>query len=622
MCGICGILTFDGSRPDEDLLRRMNGTLTHRGPDGEGYYTDGPAALAMRRLAIIDLATGDQPQFDENRTTAVVFNGEIFNYRQIRAELQAVGHQFKSESDTESLPHLYEAEGPDGARRLNGMFAFAVWDAPRQKLTLVRDHFGVKPLYYAATNRGLYFASELPALLEVPGIDRDLDLHALDQYLAFRYIPAPRTIYRGIRKLPPGTLLEATQNGLAIRPYWDVSYPPAGPPANEDGGWPARVREQVERAVEAQMVSDVPLGAFLSGGVDSSIVVGVMSRVADRPVKTYSVGFAGWADFDEMRYARLAAEHFGTDHHEIQVTPNAAELLPLVVAAFAEPMADPAAIPTYLIAREAARDLKVVLTGEGADELFGGYGWYGWRRRFGIALPESLRSRALQIVTTMARGRRGKYTLASLFQPTAGERYLETVASSVFTTPERRSLYAPAVADCVPAGSLRAEFDEHLERAAGLAPRSALQYLDTKIWLEGDPLVKVDRMSMAVSLEARVPFLDIDLVELAATIPPDLHVRNGRSKAVLREAFADLLPAAILDRPKHAFEVPVGSWLRGDLRNVVRTHLSPDAPAIREYFRPEAVKVLVQAHLSGHRDLSRELWTLLTFSLWYEQVRR
>jgi len=625
MCGIVGLFTPAG-RPDLALLGRMNATLAHRGPDGEGTFADGPAALAMRRLAIIDLHTGDQPIFNEDGSIVVVFNGEIYNYRELRAELIRRGHRFATQSDTEVLVHGYEEWGDDLPCHLNGMFAFAIYDRRpptadgRQgsqdngRLLLARDHLGIKPLYYALLpDGGLAFASELKALHPVPGWSREIDPLALDWYLATRYIPAPRSIYRGVRKLPAAhRLTVGVQEPLRIERYWDVHF--AADPSRSWAEWQEELWERLTRAVQRQMIADVPLGAFLSGGIDSSIVVGLMAQVASEPVRTFSVVFPGWPGLNEAPYAHQVARRFGTAHTEIAVEADVAREWPALARRLDEPFADPATFPTWLMARETRRHVTVVLTGEGADELFAGYGWYGWPRPWRI--PSMLCRPLRRLAQMLLSGRRGRHTLTARFAPDFATFYAESILSSVTQAEERARLYRPDwlahLETCAP----QEELADLLAATVEHPWQSRIQELDLKVWLEGDPLVKADRATMLASLEARVPFLDVEVVEWAAQVPPSLHRRDGVSKALLRAAFADLLPEEVRRRPKHAFDVPIAAWLRGPLRPHLEEALSDDSP-LWQVLRREPVRRMAQVHWSGKRDYARELWTLLHLAVWW-----
>ncbi len=614
MCGIVGLFS-PAETPDPALLDRMNAALVHRGPDGEGTFADGPVALAMRRLAIIDLQTGDQPIFNEDRSIAVVFNGEIYNYRELRAELARRGHHFATQSDTEVLVHGYEEWGDDLPRHLNGMFAFAIWDKMRRRLLLARDHLGIKPLYYAQLpGGGLAFASELKALHPVPGWSRDVDPLALDWYLATRYIPAPRSIYWGVRKLSPAHRLSVgTDDPLRIERYWDVAF--AADSARSWAEWQEGLQERLTHAVRRQTIADVPLGAFLSGGIDSSIVVGLMAQAASEPVRTFAVVFPGWPGLNEASYARQVAARFGTAHTEIAVEADVAHEWPELARCLDEPFADPATLPTWLMARETRRHVTVVLTGEGADELFAGYGWYGWPHPWPI--PGALRRPLRRLAQALLAGRRGRHTLTARLAPEFATFYAESILSSVTQAEERARLYRPDWLAHVEAHAPRDDLADLLAATEERPWQSRIQELDLKVWLEGDPLVKADRATMLVSLEARVPFLDVEVVEWAARVPPSLHRRDGVSKALLRATFADLLPEEVRQRPKHAFDVPIAAWLRGPLRPHLEEALSDGSP-LWQVLRPEPVRRMAQAHWTGKRDYARELWALLHLAAWWK----
>jgi asparagine synthase (glutamine-hydrolysing) len=613
MCGICGIIQLN-ARPDQALVRRMTDTLIHRGPDGEGYLFDGPAGFGMRRLAVIDLATGDQPIYNEDRSVAVIFNGEIFNYRVLRDELEGCGHRFSTRSDTECIVHAYEQWGDTCPTRLNGQFAFALWDRRQRRALLARDHLGIKPLYYTQVGHSLLFASEMKAIRVHPECKHEIDPLALDQYLALRYIPAPRTIFNGISKLPAAHTLLWQDGQTTLQRYWDVTFAPA--PGVKPEEWAAELRALLDQAVKQQMVADVPLGAFLSGGIDSSIIVALMAQHSAAPVRTFSVIFPDWPGFDESAYARRVAERYATEHTEVTVADDVVDILPQVVNAFEEPFADPAALPTLLMAHATRRHVTVVLTGEGADELFAGYGWYDWAdRRW--PLPAPIGRRLHRVALKWLQGRLGAGTISARLAPDFVTMAFESALSSVATTPIRQSLYLPAWREQLGYHTLDDDFP-FVARLLSTSPeQSRLQEIDLKIWLEGDPLVKVDRTTMAVSLEARVPFLDYRVVELAARVPPNLQRSDGRSKALLRDACSDLLPPEILARPKHAFDVPIDDWLRRQLRTVAADNLlGSSTTRLLPMLNASVIKVRWHEHQSGRRNHGRLLWALLMLALW------
>ncbi|HEX8203986.1 MAG TPA: asparagine synthase (glutamine-hydrolyzing), partial [Isosphaeraceae bacterium] len=584
MCGICGASWTDAGRAlSEPDLAAMVARLEHRGPDDAGSYRDAHAALGFRRLAIVDLPGGHQPLANEDGTIWTVFNGEIYNFPALRHRLEARGHALRSAGDTEVLVHLYEDEGPDLFRLLRGMFALAIWDAPRRTLVLGRDRLGQKPLVYRVDRTRITFASELKSLLALSESDvpRRVDPLALDRYLTYGYVPHPRTILHGVYKLPPAHVAVWHEGTLTLRRYWEpdwdaeVDRPPA-----EDA---ERLRATLADAVREQMVADVPLGAFLSGGVDSTIVVGLMQRASGRPVRTFSIGFADPA-FDESRYAQLAAEHFGAEHQAFVVEPRAWETLPELARQFDEPFADSSALPTWHVARQTRRHVTVALTGDAGDELFAGYDRYRALALAGLfdRLPDSSRgwlggplARALpasaRAKTPLRTVRRWLEGIGDPFEA----RYLRWVA--VFDEPGRVSLYSDAFLGELADAGLR-EPDEAdpaavLARSLGVASRrdpvSRAMVADLLTYLPGDLLVKVDLASMAHGLECRSPFLDHRVVELALALPlrRKLRLRRGRSKAVLKQAFADLLPPAIATRPKMGFGVPIDRWFRGALKD-------------------------------------------------------
>lgn len=612
MCGICGLIQ-PNAQPDGTLVRRMTDTLRHRGPDGEGYLFDGPVGFGMRRLAVIDLYTGDQPIFSEDHSVGVVFNGEIFNYRSLREELEEYGHQFSTRSDTECIVHAYEQWGIACPTHLNGQFAFALWDRRQRCALLARDHLGIKPLYYAQVGNQLVFGSEMKALRIHPDCPHEIDPVALDQYLALRYIPAPRTIFRGVSKLPAAHTLLWTDGRITLQRYWDVTFAPQ--PGLQTQELADELRALLNQAVEQQMVADVPLGVFLSGGIDSSILVALMAQHSSAPVRTFSVIFPTWPGFDESTYAQLVAQRYATAHTEVTVADDVASTLPHLVSAFDEPFADPAALPTLLMAQATRRHVTVVLTGEGADELFAGYGWYDWAdRRW--PLPPLLGRHVHRLALKWLQGRRGAGTISARLAPDFATMVFESALSSVAPAPIRDSLYAPDWRELCAGRGLSEEFLFVTQLAPTIPEQSRMQEIDLKIWLEGDPLVKVDRTTMAVSLEARVPFLDVRVVELAARIPANLQRAGGCSKALLRVACTDLLPPEILARPKHAFEVPIDQWLRDELRVLAAENLLGSHSVISPMFNRSFIAAKWHEHQSGRRNHGRLLWALTMLALW------
>ncbi|MBK5207301.1 MAG: asparagine synthase (glutamine-hydrolyzing), partial [Polaromonas sp.] len=592
MCGIHGIYRFDGQGVAPELLSAMGNVTRHRGPDDEGMHIDGPCGIAMRRLSIIDLAGGHQPLSNGDQTLWLVCNGEIYNYRELRAELQAKGYHFKTGSDSEVLLHLYDAEGDDFVLRLNGMFDFALWDVRRRRLLIGRDRLGVKPLYVMQDGQRLAFATEAKALLALPGVSAELNRSAVASYLHLGYVAAPDCIFKGIRKLPPATLLAVENGQVREWPYWRL--PARIDQSLSERDWIDRVRVQIEESVRMQMVSDVPIGAFLSGGVDSSAVVGFMAKHSQQPIRTYAIGFTGGeaeALYNELPYARRVAELFGTQHREIVVRPDVVALLPKLLWHMDEPLSDTAFITTFLVSEFARQDVKVILSGVGGDELFGGYRRYlgehyaqhyrrlpGWLRRSAASIAGRLpvdRHSGLLNTLRLAKG------FLSSAEMTADDRY-----RSYLKVLDRETVSAllmqPAAAQPDPLGLAFAA-------AGNEDPLNRMFAVDSQTQLPDDLLMLTDKMSMAVSLECRVPLLDHQLVELAASMPAAIKVHGGRLKHVLKESLGDLLPKDILDRKKRGFGTPMGAWLKKELAPLLGRLLAPEVIQRRGLFRPPVV---------------------------------
>jgi asparagine synthase (glutamine-hydrolysing) len=621
MCGICGIYDFSRGRPpDLELLEQMNAALLHRGPDGGGVHVDGGAGLAARRLAIIDLAHGDQPMLAGDGEVCVVQNGEILNHLELRAELERGGARFRTNCDTEVLLHLYLRDGPDFVAKLRGMFALAIWDRREQRLLLARDRFGIKPLYYALDPGAISFASELKALLRKPGFSREVDPAALHSFLAFNSIPAPLTIFRSARKLPPGHLLLCERTGTQIVRYARPTPAPADrlrqEPAHELA---AELRERLEDSVRAHLLADVPVGVLLSGGVDSAVLTALAASVSQHPVSTFSIGFRE-RSFNELDLARQVAQRYGTDHHELVVSPDVTDLLPRLAAAFDEPFADSSSIPTFLVSQLAAEHVKVVLSGEGGDELFGGYETYAADQlalRIG-RLAAGLAPLVQRLPSSNARVsfeyRAKRFVRAAALPPL--ERHHGW--KEIFSAEERAMLLAPGwrAAPGDPLDPWRARFAE----TAGAPLLARLQDVDLGIYLADDLLVKTDRMSMTHSLEARVPYLDPVVSELALSLPTSLKVRGLAKKRLLREAAATLIPKDIIRSRKRGFSIPAAAWLRGELEPLARELLAPARIRSQGYFEPSVVSALLDEHVARRQDHSRQLWGLISFSLWSEQA--
>jgi len=610
MCGIAGILNVSGRPPAAAEVRAMCGALVHRGPDDEGVYVTPDVALGMRRLSIIDLATGSQPVRNEDGSIWVVFNGEIYNFVELRRALLARGHRFYTATDTETIVHLYEEYGTACVTRLRGMFAFALWDARRGRLLLARDRLGIKPLYYAQVDGRLLFASEVKALLALPEIDVRLDWGAVRHLFTFLTTPLTTSIVAGVRKLEAGHTLVASLDGRQrLERYWNLAFAPDH--AHGEAYFVERLRERLDECVRLHMVSDVPLGAFLSGGIDSSAVVASMARQTGRPIKTFSIGFTE-PDYDETPYARRVATALDTEHHELILQPDVLGILEDLTWHLDEPFGDSSAIPTYMVSKLAAAHVKVVLSGDGGDELFGGYDRYVVEaRERGYRVPAAARAIFGLASRGMPRTQRGRNLLhhLSLGDP---ERYLDAI--TLLRLDEQRRLFRPEVFE------LLSDDDPWREPAAYLAGSSrswlsAVQYLDFTRYLPLDILTKVDRMSMAHSIEARVPLLDHTLVELAATIPPELKLRDRTTKYIFKRALQGLLPDAILHRHKRGFAIPLGAWFRGGLAGFARELLLSETSRRRGVFDTRHIEDLLQRHARG-RPLDLAIWTLISFEMW------
>lgn len=616
MCGICGVVDLKAGRPvDAGVLRRMNRALRHRGPDEEGYREAPHVGLAMCRLRVIDPAGGSQPMSNEDGSVWLVYNGEVYNFRELRRELEARGHRFRTRSDTEVVVHGYEAFGVEVVTRLRGMFAFALWDGRQQRLLLARDRLGIKPLYYWQRGDRLAFASELKSLLKLPDFPREVDPEAVDLYLTYGYVPAPWTPFRGVRKLAPGHVLVLDQAGARVQNYWD--FVPAERPSRPLRESVAELRARLQDAVRSHLVSDVPVGAFLSGGLDSSTVVALMSLAGAHPVRTFSVGFRE-ARFDELPYARQVARRYGTDHRELVVEPQVARRLPELLSHFDEPFGDSSAIATYLVAELARQHVTVVLTGDGGDEVFCGY---EWQRRHQMVrpfhrLPFALRARAPRLARLLPAGpwrQRAAGFLADVaLDPADG--YLRRM--TLFDGQLRRELYSSGFRAALGGHESLAPLRMWLDALPGSDFRNRMLYADTHFYCPEDCLVKVDRMTMAWSLEARVPLLDHELVEFLASVPPQWKLRGVTSKYLLRRAVRDLLPPDLLRKRKQGFSVPVGPWLRGPLYPAARDLLLDTPARERGWLRPESVERLLEEHRSGGAEHGHRLYAVLGLEIW------
>jgi asparagine synthase (glutamine-hydrolysing) len=619
MCGIHGIFQLDGARADAAPLARMGQVMAHRGPDDAGVHADGPCAIGMRRLSIIDLAGGHQPIGNVDGSLVLVCNGEIYNFRELRRELQAKGHLFRTDSDSEVVLHAYAEWGEACVERLNGMFGFALWDRNRQALVVARDRLGIKPLYWWSDGRRFAFASEAKALLELPGVGRDVDAQALAAYLELGYVPAPLAIFKGMRKLPIGSLMTVSAQGIAIASYWQP--PTAVEHGIGAGEWAARVRERLEASVAMQMVSDVPIGAFLSGGIDSSAVLACMARQSGAPVKTYSIGFDGGAAeryYNELDAARRVARQIGSDHHEIMVRPDVVRLLPKLLWHMDEPIADSAFVTTYLVAEFARRDVKVILSGVGGDELFAGYRRYLGERymRYLAWLPRPARRAAAALAGVLPSDRHSPW----LNRSRLAKSFLE---ASTLPFAERYRAYAQANPSDAAARLLvqppETRFDaigDAFAAAPGDDAVARMFAVDARTQLPDDLLMLTDKMTMAASLECRVPLLDHELVELAARIPADAKLAGGELKAVLKHALAGVLPREVLHRPKRGFGAPMGAWLKGALAELLEGALSRPALERRGLIHHAPVARLIADHRANRVDGTDKLLGLLNLEIW------
>jgi asparagine synthase (glutamine-hydrolysing) len=617
MCGIAGIASHDRGGLDHRALADMSAALAHRGPDDAGEARLDGCLLAARRLSIIDLQGGHQPLVGCDDRVTVVQNGEIYNHAALREQLELRGHGFRTRCDTEVLAHAYEEWGDDFVARLRGMFALALWDRERRRLLLARDRFGIKPLFYAAGGGRLAFASELTALARAPGFSRELDPDAVEAFLAFNSIPAPLSAYRAARKLPPGQLLEWRGGQLRLERYARPAPASAAEQRQEPAAeLAAEARERLRDSVRAHLIADVPVGVLLSGGIDSSALTAVAAELSSAPVATFSIGFEE-RSFDELELARLVARRYGTDHHELVVRPDAAELLPLIADAYDEPSGDSSALPVYLVCRLAAGHVKVVLSGEGGDELFGGYQTYVADRLAPVA--GTLAGAVRPLVERLPSGT-GRVPLDYKLKRFARAAHLSPLErhhgfKEIFAPDMRRELLGGrSRAD--PLDLYRARYAETL----GAAPLARLQDVDLGLYLPDDLLVKTDRMSMAHSIEARVPFLDPVVADLALALPSRHKVLGTSTKRLLRRAVAPLVPPEVARGPKRGFSIPAAAWLRGPLLPFARELLSADALRAAGVFDPATVGRVLERHASGAEDLSRQLWGLMAFTLWQRRA--
>jgi len=635
MCGICGKIDLTGKAVPQDLLRSMTESLAYRGPDDEGFFFEGPVGLGHRRLSIIDLSSsGRQPMSNEDQTLWLVFNGEIYDFAETRKELVSKGHTLKSHTDTETVLHLYEEEGVACLKRLNGMFGFALWDSRLQRLWLARDRLGKKPLVYYWDGKRLLFASEIKAILRDPEVPREIDFEALDLYLTLNYIPATWTIFKNIRKLLPGHHLLLEKGELSIQSFWDIpanAGEPEVPSPSDPVPWDQckeRLRELLEASVGRRLIADVPLGAFLSGGIDSSIIVALMARQSSRPVKTFSIGYEDLPSFDETRYAREVARFNSTEHYEFKLGyRDILDAFPKVLDNLDEPFADSSAVPTYIVSRETKHHVTVALSGDGGDELFAGYRMYlgeYWAKHY-ARIPSVLRENVIAPFIQSLPDARDKPSLELIRR---AKKFLRGMSLSF---PERfcgwREIFPFSTRQKLlrrpPDRNFYLEFiRQAVEDKKGLFPKDGINlmlYLDVKGLLPGDMLTKVDRMSMANSLEVRVPFLDYNLVQYAFSLKGSTKLGAWRGKHILLETFKDLLPLVLHNRPKRGFEMPIGAWLRKELKFLIEEYLHKDRIERQGIFDPRIISDMVSDHMSERQDTSWQLWNLIVFEHWHER---
>lgn len=626
MCGICGIVKTKGEI-SPGSVRLMTKRLLHRGPDDEGFYFNKNAGFGFRRLSIIDLERGHQPMSNEDNTVWVIFNGEIYNFRELRDILKNKGHTFKTSSDTEAIVHSYEEWGADFVKKIKGMFAVAIWDDKNRQLFLARDRIGIKPLYYAITADGLYFASEIKSLLvNKEELNTGIDLEALNFYLTLNYIPAPMTIFKGIRSLLPAHLLIYKGGQAALKEYWDIEGGEFAGGSLREEGYVDLLNEQLKKSIESHMISDVPVGAFLSGGLDSSAIVALMSEIKKERFKTFSIDFRE-ESYSESKYATAVARHFKTEHYQETVKPDIRSALPEIIAHFDEPFADSSMIPLYFLSKLSARYVKVVMTGDGGDELFAGYETYVANMLAGFyrKIPAGIRSSLRRIVENLPVSHKKvsldfkakRFVAGAHLSPLLAHLYWRMI----FTDSGRRKILTGDAANSLSDKNLEAFFSAFFEKADKLKGLNKFCYFDTRVYLPNDMLVKVDRMTMANSLEARVPLLDSDLVELAFKIPQNLKLRNFTTKYIFRKALKKALPKVILSRKKAGFNVPIARWINSDLKEMFQDILLSKTAPYNELINREYVKSMLNEHHKRIRDHSHQLYGLFVFSLWCQNAK-
>ncbi|KAA3647816.1 MAG: asparagine synthase (glutamine-hydrolyzing) [Chloroflexi bacterium] len=622
MCGIAGAYEYKSKKTiSREEMGNMLQVIHHRGPDDDGCHLDDNLAIGMRRLSIVDIAGGHQPMYNEDNNLVLVFNGEIYNFPELREQLTAKGHVFNSMGDTETILHLYEEYGLDCVQHLRGMFTFALWDPGKRRLFLGRDRLGIKPLYFTDVDGTFVFGSEIKAILEYPGVDARPNMQALGHFLTYKYAPAPLTMFEGIQAVPPGYFVTVDEQGVRTQEYWDMSFAPSENGIPSEAEAKEHLQHLLRESVEMRLISDVPFGAFLSGGVDSSTIVALMSQILNQPVKTFSVGFKGQGEeYSELPYARMVAEQYQTDHHEVYVdSSDFVNLTEKIVWQMDQPIADQAALATYMVADLASKHVKMVLTGEGGDELFAGYARYAGERfsPYFRPIPQFLKNGINSAAGLLPGMRRPKLALNALLQPDELRRL--TSWFPLFNFEQKQRLISPEFRS-----QLEDEFSTSI--VAGQMARtdatdvlSRMLYFDTKIWLPDDLLARGDKMIMAASVEGRVPILDHKIVEFAASLPPSMKLKGMTSKYLLKEAARDWLPDTIIDRSKKGFPIPMAHWFRNGAREMVDDLLLSDTFKKRQLFDQPYVEKLLTDHQSGFGDYSSQIWALTNLELWHRQ---
>ncbi len=624
MCGIVGFVNAGTKDVSREIVERMNNCIVHRGPDEDGFYVKDNVALAMRRLSIIDLAEGQQPIFNEDKTKLIVFNGEIYNFQELRKNLQDSGHKFKTHSDTEVIIHLYDEYGVDCVQHLRGMFAFAIWDKTEKILFIARDRVGKKPLLYShQTNGDLIFGSEFQALLAHPDISREVDFEAIDSYLSFLCVPAPQTAFKQIRKLEPGHWLRWKDGKIETNRYWLPDFSKKIKISEEEAI--EETTRILRESVKLRMISEVPLGAFLSGGVDSSVVVALMAQESSKPVKTFSIGFEE-QDFSELKYAKIVAEHVGAEYNEFIVKPDALEVLPTLVEHYGEPYADSSAIPTYYVSKETRKYVTVALNGDGGDESFAGYERYAAMQiaqlyhRFPKFLRNNFVEKPINLIPT-SELKKSRFRDAKRFLQAASlektERYFHW--TTVFREKAKEELYTKEFIQTVAKNDASDVLNQWFKKANGSGILDTTLLTDQMTYLPNDLLVKVDIASMANSLEARSPFLDHNVIEFAASLPENLKMQRFQTKSLLKKVAARLVPSEVIYRRKMGFGVPIGNWFRGEMKDFVKDVLLSEKSLNRGIVKKEILKNYVEEHINAERDHTFQIWTLLMLELWFQR---